>query len=361
MARSTWGHIDEKKKGPDGIYLIRYTVGGKKKSETVRGSLSDAERRRAELRIKYEGVTTEITLAQFWKTVYLPEIQQELAPSSVAGYCQNWTHDIAPAFGSMLLRDITPLAIQSWLSEMPRGTAKHAKSVLSAMLSRALALEMVDDNAAQRRFVMPREGSGRKRTRDIYSKDELDEIFGLCGGEPFEAPFILAAFGGASREEAMSPLADEVEDMDGFAVVPIVRGVQRLGGEVVVTEKPKNRFREDFAVVPPPYSHRLFELRDEALARGDAWLTDDGFGNPVDPNTMANSQWKRWFLDKPMRYIPFSNLRNSYATWVHAEGLDGLMASKMMRHSQPGTTYRDYDRPSPEQKIAALRGAGIGV
>ena len=86
MARSTWGSILEKKKGPDGIYLLRYTVNGKAKSETVRGSRSDADRRLAELRIKYEGgIGENPVLCVFWDIVYHPWLKSNLAPKTVDG------------------------------------------------------------------------------------------------------------------------------------------------------------------------------------------------------------------------------------------------------------------------------------
>lgn len=353
MARSTWGSIRKKSSG---VYLIRYTVGGKQKSETVRGTLSDAERRRSELRIKYEHSLTEMTLGQFWRNVYADDLAQK-APATIDEYERHWRRDIEPVFGDMLLRDINPRMIQSWLSPMTKGKARHCKAIISSVLSRALALDLIDDNPAQRRFVMPTElAPGRQRTTDQYTKDELDWIFDNAKGEPWEAAFIAAGFGGASREEAMSPKPDEPYEIDGWAVVPIVRGVQRLPKRVEIVDKTKTDDRQSDLVIPPPYSERYLMLCKEAEERGDEWLLDNGFGQPIDPNAMA-AAYKRWFLDKPLRYIPFSNLRNSYATWTHAEGVDGLMVSKLMRHSQPTTTYVHYDKPTPQQKIAAIKGA----
>lgn len=92
MARSTWGTIVEKKKGPDGIYLLRYTVGGRKKSETVRGTRSDADRRMAELRVKYEGgIGENPVLGVFWDTVFHPWIIENLAPRPSRGTSRSTT------------------------------------------------------------------------------------------------------------------------------------------------------------------------------------------------------------------------------------------------------------------------------
>lgn len=357
--RSTWGSMREKSHG---CWELRYRVGGIQRSETFRGTRKEADRRLAELRLQHDGPDTAImTLAQFWESIYHKEISENLAPSTVAGYENEWSKKIAPAFGDEIIGDIRPRAIQKWLDGMTFGSAKHAKALLSSMLSRAFALELVDDNVAQRRYMMPKaKKEGRQRTSDVYDEFELESIFMACRGEEWEAAFILSAFGGASRSEAMSPKLSEVEffNVDGelFATVPIVRSVQRIKGEVSVTEKTKNEHRKRTLVIPSPYALRLRSLVSEKASAGDVWLTDDGFGNPMCPNNMA-TYFKRWFIGKPMRYIPFSNLRNSYGTIMHARGVDLSMVAKLMGHSQPTTTYKHYDRPNVEQLVGAVRNA----
>lgn len=361
MAKSTWGTKREKSPG---CWELRYTVDGKRRSETFRGTRAQADRRLAELRIRLDDPSRvkSMTLAQFWDCVYHDEIRAGLAPSTVAGYEQVWRGSIRPAFGDRDMGAIRPRDIQRWLDGMTFGSARHARAVLSAMLSRAFALELVDDNPAQRRFVMPKAAKeGAQRTRDVYDEYELESVFMACRGEVWEAAFILSAFGGASRSEAMSPRVAEVGfvELDGetYAAVPIKRSVQRLKGEVVVSDRPKNEHRERTVIVPPPYSLRLRAIVRECEGRGDVWLTDDGFGYPMCPNNMA-SCYKRWFIGRPLRYIPFSNLRNAYGTIMHARGVDLSMVAKLMGHAQPGTTYRHYDRPSTEQLIQAVRERG---
>lgn len=369
MARSTWGSIRAKSKG---IWELRYDISAKDKrvqrSETVRGTKAKAERRLAELRVEHEGIGPDATLSQFWDDVYWPSCE-ELAPATKVSYKRSYNHAIKPAFGDMPLRKIGPKAIQRWIDGMTYGAARNSRAVLRSILSRAVTEELVESNAAMARFRLPRKKPENMKVRvndGVFDKNELDIVFQNCTGEAFEAPFILAAFGGARREEACGVRACEVEfeelDESGlFAVVPIVRGVQHLDGEIVIVDV-KTPESERWLVIPPPYAQRLQELCGDVEGRGEEWLIEDGFGNLMSPNTMSMA-YKRWFLGRPYRYVPFSNLRNSYATVMHALGVDLEMVQKLMGHTQLSTTFKHYDRPGRKEFVKvvsdAVRNAGV--
>lgn len=350
MARTTWGNI--RKKGNS--WEVSYLVGTKRKYEYCE-TRKEAERLLSERRVQLEDAVDSMTLDAFWRLHYLPEITEELAPSTVVGYKRLYEHDVKPAYGDLDMREIRPRAIQKTLDQMTKGTAKHFRALMSSILGRAFAMEYVDDNVMRRRYKMPKAiNPNRGRTKDVYSPKELDWIFDRCAEEPWEAAFILSAFGGASRSEAMGVKVGEIEEKDGCAVVTIERTVHRLDGMAKAVDRTKNEYRNDVVVVPPPYAERLLDIQHNAELDGWTWLTDDGMGDPMCPDRMAAS-FKRWFLDKEMRFIPFSNLRNAYATNLHASGVDGYMVSKMMRHSQPSTTYKHYDRPSVETRIKVVK------
>lgn len=353
-SRSTWG--SKRKRGD--AWELRYTVAGKRRTESFHGSASEADARLAELRVQYEQVTELMTLDAFWSTYYLPEARERLAESTVARYTDHYLRDIKPRFGDMAMRDIHPRDIQAWLDGMTSGKARIGKRILSAVLGRAYALEYIDDNPAQRRFVYPTARANGQRSKKIYSLEELIQVYNACTGEIWEAVFILSAFAGASLSEAMSVKLSEIMEVDDYVVAPILRSVQHIQhpgekGVVKALPKPKNEYRERELVVPPPYSHRLMELVDAGVKRGDVWLTDDGFGEPVDPSAITR-YYRKWFCTQPMCYVPFGNLRHSYGTLLETAGADGLMASKMMGHAQPTTFYKHYLRPKIEDKIKLL-------
>lgn len=364
MARSTWGSVREIRPG---YWEIRYPATADdgtryQESECLRGKKKDAERRKAELRLENEDRDgPDIKVSTFWKTTYWPECQA-LAESTRTEYERVYSKSIKPQWGGRSMRSIKAVEVQLWLDGMTYGKARSVRAVMRAMFNRASDLELIDRNVMAKRYRLPEARAKGGRTKEVYTADDLDRIFADCEGEVWEPAYILAAFGGASREEAMSPMLDEVRFaeyeagegvVEEYAVVPIARGVQRLGGEVKVIGKTKNEFRERSLVVPPPYSARLRELVAEKRAAGDSWLMDDGFGWPIDPDVMATG-YKRWFLRKPYRYIPFSNLRNSYNTMMHAKGIDLWMVSKLMGHSKPDTSYTYYDRPGVEELIQVV-------
>lgn len=363
MARSTWGSIRAKSKG---VWEIRYpkpqdpdSKNRRQGSETIRGTKKQAEQRLAELRVECEGVDCEMTLDQFWRLEYWPSCS-DLAPSTRAGYESTYQHAIKPVFGDMNLKDIGPKRIQSWIDAMTYGAARTNRAVLRSILSVAETKELVSNNAARKRFKLPKktpENACRTINKAVFTQDELDDVFIECRGEWFEAPFILAAFGGARREEACGVMAQEIEfeDVDElglFALVPISRGVQCIKGEIIVGGT-KNPHSARLLVVPPPYADRLKQLCDITIDAGESWLLDDGFGNVQSPDTMA-SAYRRWFQRVPFRYVPFANLRNSYATVMHSMGIDLTMVQKLMGHKNMATTFDHYDRPGREEFMQVI-------
>jgi integrase len=361
--RRRWGSITKK---ADGVYVLRWPkpVGpdGRRRwgSETVRGTLADAEERLDELRELWGDGSATMTVDRFWRTMYWPDVQSVLAPSTLRGYRDMYEKHIRPAFGDDPLDGLRGRRIQEWLLSMPYGIARHARAVLSAMYSRAVAWDVAERNPMARRYRLPDRSTVRHRQSDgVLGADELAAVAREAEGEPWEAAFLLSAFGGARRSEAFGVMLGDMAfaEVDGIlvAAAPIMRGVQLIDGVVEVTE-PKTTGSARTVVVPEPWSVRLRELAEEGMASGRIWLTDDGTGMPPNPNTMA-AAYKRWFLDKPYRYVPWKNLRNSYATNVHASGVELPTVAKLLGHTQEQTTFRHYDRPSVEQLGRVVIGA----
>lgn len=374
MARSSWGSKRQKRRG---VWELRYTVAGKPKTETFRGTAREADRRLLALRLRHEKAAEDpsTTLSAFFWGVFVPECEarldappesgnKPLALTTYKGYVRYFRHSIEPTFGDTALEDVRARDVQDWLSGMTFGTARHAKAILKIIMNRAEDLEYIDHHPLGKRYIMPTAKSARQRSSDIYDPDELDAIFRECEGELWEPFYILAAFGGAQRAEAVGVRAPEIEWRENeaglWAVCPVRRGVHLLDGEVVVQERAKNDYRSEPLIVPPPYAARLGEIAGAVIAEGGAWLADDGFGGPIDPETVTRA-YKRWLSASAHRYVPFGNLRNSYSTMLHRLGLEDSLISKLMRHANMTTDYRHYNRLDADGKIELLgRGLSSG-
>lgn len=355
--RSSWGSIERYKPG---VYQIRYPLPpdpytGKRRQgfETLHGSKADATARLAELRMLHDRrqAGTRMTVSMLWETRYREHIER-LAKSTVRGYVSAYNAHIAPAFGSWDLNRLTKRDVQEWLDTMTYGAAKGAFALLRAMYSFAEDEELTDNGVMRKRYSMP---TGKPPARNVntkvHSEDELRAILAEAKGEPWEGAYILSAFGGMRRAEAFGVRWEDVEFIDGCAVVHVRRGVQLLGGEVQIVPLKTERSDRDVAI-PDPYAKRLHRLFLESL--GDVYVCDDGEGGPANPERMSDA-YRRWHMGRPFEYVPWKNLRNSYATMLHARGVDLADVARLLGHTTPVITYQHYDRPSAEQ-LAAIVG-----
>lgn len=359
--RSTWGSVRSRSKT---VHELRYTVGGKQKSETFHGTRKAADAHLAKLRIKYEGGEgPRMPVSVFFDAVFVPECEERIENEdqtkdgmsivTLNGYLAVFEASIRGTEVDIPMEDLTGKTVQGWLSKMTAGKARHAKQLLGTIIGRANDLDYLDKNVMLKRYIMPSRTSGKGRTKDIYSLDELKAIAEEVKGEWWEFAFLAAAFGGGQLNEATGVKPDEIDfdetEHGAFAIIPINRGVHRMTGRVEVVERTKNLERRNPLVVRPPYSDRMRELRDEAVERGDTWMLDDGFGGVIDPSCIQRA-FKSFMGKSSFRYIPFGNLRNAFSTSLHANEVPGDAVGKLMRHSTASDVdYTNYNRLGIEE------------
>lgn len=366
---STWGNITKRK---NGTYRLRYPIAydaetGKRiiASETIHGTKKEAETRLAELRIQYacdEHLPLSLTVETFWVRHYFPYIQKTLAPSTVRGYASSYECHIKPTWGKFAMEDISVSAMKNWLQSMTYGAAKKQLSTMRAMFNYAEDEELIKRNVMNRRFRLPSKNTARKNNDQIHDKETLDAILEDCRDEFWEAGFIVSAFGGLRREEAFGIKKNEIIFNGDHAIVPVNRTVQRISGRIVISDEeetsPETKTPESkrLAVIVHPYAQRLKEIMDDPEREGDIWMLDDGFGEPIDPERAAKA-YMRWYLYKPYCYIPWKNLRSSYATMLHQQCVPIETIAKLLGHTNVSTTYKYYEKPNVEHLVETISNA----
>ena len=348
--KSSWGSV---RKVGQGVYEIRWMEGGKRTSKRVHNTTKrEADRMLAAMRLRMEGADMfeQVTMEEFWDAWFEPSLA-ELAASTAEGYRQVWERHVRPKWGRHTMGKMKASEIQRWLMSLSFGVAPHARTLMSSMFGRAMLEDLVGRNPMHVRYRLPKRDSAvRKVNRDVLSRAELDDIAEACRGEWWEPTFILAAFGGCRRAEAMGARVEDLDfeergDGEIWCSFAVRRGVQRVGGDLVEVE-PKTGQR--VAVVMPPYAERLLELVGD---REEGWLVDD-HGAPASPNGLTVA-WKRWFSTQPFAGVPFKNLRNSYVTWMLEEGYGSEVVSKLCGHSQR-VDYRYYQRHDVQSLMRTL-------
>ena len=366
--RSAWGSLTQV---DSSTWRIRYWSSGpdgyKRRSETVRGSRLDAERRRAELMLDHSEDAPCPTVGQAWERWVLPDLERrvesdDISVRTMSAYRRAWVADVEPVWGGVPCDSVRPLHIQQWLLDLGLSQAKRALQLLTLVLDYAVRYELCDHNPTRERYVMPSKSTVATRDKGVWTLDELGGVWrAVRAAAPWmEAAFLLAAFGGVRVSESVGPLAGEVErmdvdvalpagrleymDVDGIplALVPILRQVTKEEG---VTERLKTERSRRTVIVPGRAALALKSIAESTPA--DWPLTNDGAGAFVSRDRLNRS----WRLDvlpllpEGQRHI-FQNLRNSWQTncrWTL--GMPPWLVEPLMGHVGAGVTGQHYDRP----------------
>jgi len=347
--RSAWGSIAS---AGDGVWRLRYwgkdsSGQYRRRSETVRGTRKDAERRRAELMLEHSEDAPCPTVGQAWERWAWPDMERRFGDGDVSRntmrqYRSAWARHVAPTWADVPLDAVRPLAVQQWLYGLGRTQAEQGTKLLSKVMDYAVRYEVVPYNPMRERYVMPSKSTVGAQDAGVWSLAELGPLWASLRGQWFEPAFILAAFGGLRVGESLGPMASEVglRDVGGVpvAMVPVVR---QVGASGEATGRLKTPQSERTAVIAGRAALRLAEL---AGATPAGWpLTNDGLGGWQSQRRLARA-WEALGAEHPFR-----NLRNSWQTWMRWElRVPPYLIEPMMGHRVAGVTGAHYDRPAAD-------------
>lgn len=345
--RSAWASITELDAGER--YRIRYWAetpdGYRRKSETVRGTRKDAERRRAELMLAHSEDAPCPTVGQAWERWYRPALDRrvevgDLAPLSRKNFVSGWNAHVAPRWATVPCDQIKPLAVQQWLDQITYNGAVRGMDVLRPLLDYAVRYGYVASNPFRERYIMPSKSTIASRDKGIWTLQELGEVWRSVRGEWYEGAYLLSAFGGLRVGESLGVRSDDVtaHDVGGqtVAMVNVCRQMPNRGTEPI--KRLKNAQSARVVPIVGRAGARLLEL-----AEAGGYLSGDGLGGA---NTQARlvRSWTAAGMDHPFR-----NLRNSWQTWMRWElRVPPWAIEPIMGHRVDGVTGQHYDRPGAQ-------------
>ncbi len=337
----------------------------KRRTETVRGTRREAERRMAEIRAgldenRRHRLRHVPTVAEAYERWWLPDADEKLAggrlaKSTYACRMSSWRRYVQPKWGGAKVNEIDPLEVQSWLATMTKKPASDALMLLRQVLDSCLVYGLVDENVARRPYKMPQ--NQESRSDGAYTLAELDRIAQAAQGSPVEAAMLLSMFGSARTGEALGVRLDEVwrAEHDGvrMTVCSCVRRVDQ-NGRVGADGALKTAQSVRPLVVPEPWGDRLWEIAEAARANGEVWLCDDGGGSPL-KQTFYVSEWRKAVDAAGLPAKQPRAARRSWETYMRWDmEVDASKVEQMMGHKLPGVTGAHYDKPTAQMFVQAV-------
>ena len=323
------------------LYYVSFYRDGRRHTRTYR-SRSDA--------LDALGTTNEIssppetacTLEQ-WLTYWLDEVvARDRAVSTLYCYRNIVRCHVSPSLGSLNLRELSPLQIQTYLHrKMDEGlspnTVRKHYVLLTTALGLAVRLEVLDRSPMDR-VAAPKL---REPQYTFYSPAQLQQLFAAVAGTMLELPVKLAAYLGLRRSEICGLRWKHVDLNAGILSVQEVR--TEVGGQVVL-KMPKTR--TSIRRLGISGLHDLLAVLCQARSRRpadgpDGWVVLRGDGTPPMPDQLTRDLLavvRRCGLP----HITLHGLRHSFASVANSQGIPMYDISRTLGHSSIAVTSNIY-------------------
>ncbi len=316
-----------------------------------------------------------LPVAKFVDDYYMPFVQENYKPSTIAGYRNLWESYLSARLDKIVLRDFRTVDTANLLAEIHRTQGlgrtmlKHIKTFLSGVFTYAKNQGVIDGVNPVREAMIPKKAAISKETHAATSEEVLAIMDALdkAGEQKARAAVALMFFAGLRPGEARGICW---EDYDGK------RLVVRQSVWHTHTTSPKTASSAKPVPVIEPLGSILSALREKdgnpiagPILRGPSGKPLDlhNLGNRVVIPTLkrcASCQQSKsehgradhdFRLDESLpKWHGWYSLRRGVATAV-ADLSNSLAAKGLLRHSSVSTTERHYIKDVPESTLQAMK------
>jgi integrase len=279
------------------------------------------------------------------------EAAKRITPKSAERYSELINNQITPHLGEKKLQSLKGQDIEQWHGTLvaaglaPR-TIGHSHRLLKKCLNEAVRFGLIVKNPAESEKPPQVEGD----EVEIVGEGQLRHLLEGLRGHGVEPIAILALFAGLRRGEIFALRWRNVDlDKKVLRVVEALEQTKKLG---VRFKAPKSRAgKRDVGlpdiVVDRLRQHRIRQLELRAKL-GLGRLSDDDLlfpslnGGPTGPRNFSAKTWPKFTASIGMPDIRFHALRHTHASQLIAAGVDVVMISKRLGHSNPSITLKVY-------------------
>jgi integrase len=270
---------------------------------------------------------------------------------------------LTPAFGHLLLTQITPQHVQSFVGRCQREmglaqkTARLLFITLKTMLKRAKQWGYLGQNPMEE-INPPRV---EERETDFLHPDEI-QLFLKCADEPYRTLFLTAILTGMRRGELLGLQWGDIDWVNGeirvrrslYRKTKVELAEEAQSGKAswrFSTPKSKSGTR---AVIMSPRLKEALELHRLACPAGQHDLVFcNKKGGPLQPRNMILREFFPALNRAGLRRIRFHDLRHTYTSLLLAQGENLKFIQSQLGHASIQTTLDRYAHLLPETQRQA--------
>ena len=246
--------------------------------------------------------------------------------------------------GEILAKKGTTYQLEKFVAEMSSNglsakTIKNTIGLLSSAYDHAIRIGQLDSNPCSR-LTLPK---GQPREIRILHLDEIQGFLNAISECDLneKCAYELALFLGLRRSEILGLKESDVDIISGMIDIHSTR--HRVDGEDVTQDTKTARSTRTLALPDILICDlaRLLETHRRFEFKKTDYLIQNGFGEPLNGQALA-SRLTRLEDEKGLPHVTLHGLRHTYASLLHASGVDMANISAELGHSNLTTTANIY-------------------
>jgi integrase len=271
---------------------------------------------------------------------------------------------LLPTFGELALRDLSPLSIQRYFSNMATSVLAHEsrdkiRDVLSSVLRSAVEYGFLVRNPVEN-VRMPAERRGKKRNKPYLAPAQFNQLLELIP-EPSATMVYVAIYTGLRVSELAGLRWDDIHEES----ITIDERYCRGDWGAPKSESSNATIGVNRCVIERIHRMRILtvEVRAGRAMRKYRVVKSDGpndlvFQSVKDGKSIRDNNILTRFIKPAARklglcWVNWRILRTSHAVWLKTAGADVKDAQGQMRHSRATTTLDIYQQfvPQSQQRV----------
>jgi integrase len=311
-----------------------------------------------------QSIGSATNFAHYVERTYLTVVMPLFAKSTrdrSEGILENY---LLPTFGELALRDLSPLSVQRYFSNMATSVLAHEsrdkiRDVLSSVLRSAVEYGFLVRNPVEN-VRMPAERRGKKRNKPYLVPAQLNQLLELIP-EPYATMVYVAIYTGLRVSELAGLRWDDIHEES----ITIDERYCRGDWGAPKSESSNATIAVNRCVVERIHRLRILtvEVRAGHAMRKYRVVKSDGpndlvfqsvkDGKPIRDNNILTRFIKPAAQKLGLRWVNWRCLRTSHAVWLKMAGADVKDAQGQMRHSRATTTLDIYQQfvPQSQQRV----------